>query len=100
MIYYIIRRNKDKEPLALVRINAKDGVDMIIHYPRLSRFGMLAPVERKGQHVYNLIIGNNQEIAEALASSSNYNLEITTQAEWESFGAFELFPVLKLAMAR
>jgi hypothetical protein len=90
----------DKEPLALVRVNATERADMIIHFARSSRFGVIAPVERMGRHVYNLMIGDNKDVEMALSGMmTNHRLELTTQAEWESFAAFELFPVLKLAVA-
>jgi hypothetical protein len=107
MVHYIIRRTLDKEPIALVRINAKDGVDMVIQHPIIHpRFGAMAKVSRfvedRGSHVhaFNLMIGDNEEVAKALQTSVGYQLEKTTKAEWESFNAFDLFPVLKLAMAR
>ena len=108
MVYYIIRRrDDDKEPLALVRLNAKDGVDMVIQSPTTHpRFGPMAAisrfVERRCSHIhaYNLMIGDHEEVAKALRTTIGYQLEVTTKAEWESFKAFDLFPVLKLAVAR
>ncbi len=101
MLYYVLRRSVDKEPLALVRINAKERGDMVILAPVTHpRFGSMAPIQRLGRHVYNLIIGNNEEIEEALKTTSGYQLEEVTKAEWESFVEFDLFPVLKLGMVR
>ena len=102
-------RKKD-EPLALVKVNAKrtDGegklITMGIGLPRSSRFGMMAPVTRvirgHNEHVYNLMIGDNEDVLLALVNPTGWRLQEVEQAEWESFEAFELFPVLKLAMAR
>lgn len=101
MLYYVIRIRMDNEPIALVRINAKENGDMVILKPvRHPRFGAMAPIQRVGRHVYNLMIGDNEEVESALSSPLGYQLDEVTQAEWESFDAFELFPVLKLGMVR
>ncbi len=101
MLYYVIRRRDDREPLALVRVNAKEKGDMVIQAPVTHpRFGPMSEVTRIGIHAYNLLIGDNPEVEEALKTAMGYQLEEVTQAEWESFAEFELFPVLKLAMAR
>lgn len=101
MIYYLMRQTGDeKEPLALLRINAAINGDMQIMSPRPSRFGPLAPVYRKGQHVYNLLIGNNEDVMMALWEVGRWKLEQVKQAEWESWAEMELFPVLKTAMAK
>ena len=119
MLYYVLKRTeervihaeefdgdmqlltrKEEEPIALIRVNATVQGDMIIMMPMKTRFGWMAPVHRSGQHVYNLIIGDNEEVLKALQSTMQYKLEQVKQAEWESFEAFELFPTLKLGMAR
>lgn len=101
MIHFIIRRREDKEPLALVRLNANESADMTILKPITHpRFGPMAPVHRFGKHVFNLMIGDNKEIVDALSTSTGYHLEQTSQAEWETFAVLELFPVLKLAMTK
>jgi len=104
MTHYLIRRTADKEPLALVKINSPIG-GMSIGTPIPSRFGMMAPVIRvdgggRERHVFNLLIGDNPEITDALTLFGTYRLEEVVQAEWETFSALGLFPVLKLAMAR
>ena len=100
MLYYVLRRTDDKEPLALVRVNATKEGNMVIGLPGPTRFGTMAPVSRMGTVVYNLVIGDNKEVEAALTGMTGYRLEEIPQAEWESFDAFDLFPVLKLAMAR
>jgi hypothetical protein len=100
MLYYVLRRTDDKEPLALIRVNATTQGNMVIGMPGPTRFGTMAPVTRLGRVVYNLIIGDNKDVEAALDSVTGYRLEEIPQAEWESFDAFDLFPVLKLAMAR
>jgi hypothetical protein len=110
MIYFILRRKTDKEPLALVRLNA-NGSDTMTIMPPIThpRFGVMAPIHRGGRHTFNLMIGDNKEVEDALTpikvkhskfTTKGYQLEQTSQAEWETFVAFELFPVLKLAMAK
>lgn len=116
MLYYLIRRGNDKEPLALVRINAKEHGNMFLGTPEESRFGFVVKVERNGQHVYNILLKDNQDVIDALSFKErtplfpevvkqnvvgvNYQLEQVEQAEWETFEAFDLFPILKVAMAR
>lgn len=101
MLHYVIRRTRDKEPLALVRVNAKEAGDMVILRPVIHpRFGVMAPINRIGRHVYNLMIGDNKEVEDALINTAGYQLEEVTQSEWESFDAFELFPVLKLGVTK
>ena len=100
MLYYILRRTEDKEPLALIKVNATTQGNMLIGMPGPTRFGTMAPVSRMGQVVYNLIIGDNEDVEAALTGMTGYRLEEVPQAEWESFDAFDLFPVLRLAMAR
>jgi len=101
MIHFIIRRSEDKEPLALVRLNVNESKQMTIMKPVTHpRFGVMAPVHRHGRHVFNLMIGDNEEVAEALQNQKRYQLDEVKQAEWESFTAFELFPVLKLALVK
>lgn len=110
MIHFLIRRKEDKEPLALVRLNASGSEEMTIMPPITHpRFGVMAPIHRGGRHTFNLMIGDNTEVEDALRpikvehsnfTTRGYRLERVKQAEWETFMAFELFPVLKLAMAR
>jgi hypothetical protein len=110
MIHFIIRRSEDKEPLALVRLNANGSGNMTIMPPITHpRFGVMAPIHRGGRHTFNLMIGDNKEVEDALTpikvkhskfTTKGYQLEQTSQAEWETFVAFDLFPVLKLAMAK
>ena len=101
MIHFIIRRKEDKEPLALVRLNANESGEMTIMPPVLHpRFGYMAPVKRIGIYAFNLMIGDNEDVQQALSNSLGYTLERVTQAEWESFEEFDLFPVLKLAVAK
>lgn len=100
MLHYVLRRTDDKEPLALIRINATSRSDMVIGMPGPTRFGTMAPVSRMGVVVYNLVIGDNKDVEAALMGMTGYRLEEVPQAEWESFDAFDLFPVLKLAIAR
>ena len=104
MLYYVIRRREDKEPLALCKVNAKQRGDMelgdIIRYGAIARFGPVVKVSRMGVHVFSIIVGNNDEVAECMEKQSNYNLEEVTQAEWESWAVMELFPVLRMAVAR
>lgn len=101
MIHFVIRKNTDNDPIALVRLNSNENSDMNIGVPyKHHRFGWMAPVQRVGRHVFNLMIGNDQDIADVLTLSSEYRLEVVAQAEWESFVEFDLFPVLKLAVAK
>jgi hypothetical protein len=101
MKYFIIRRSKDKEPLALVRLNVNESSQMTIMKPTTHpRFGPMAQVTRYGRHVFNLMIGDNKEVEEALQKSTGYQLDEVGQAEWETFIAFDLFPVLKLALVK
>ena len=101
MIHFVIRRSGDNEPLALVRLNANESAEMTIMSPKVHpRFGPMAPVHRFGLHAFNLMIGEHTEVHEALSNTLGYRLERVTEAEWESFDAFDLFPVLKLAVAR
>ena len=101
MKYFIIRRREDKEPLALVRLNVNESSQMTIMKPVTHpRFGVMAPVHRIGRHVFNLMVGDNKEVEEALQSTVGYQLDEVRQAEWESFTAFDLFPVLKLALVK
>ncbi len=101
MLYYIIRRREDKEPLALVRFNSNEKAQLVIGKPFTHpRFGVMAPVTRFGIHRFNLMIGDNKEVEDAINKELGYQLELTTQAEWETFDVLELFPVLKLAMAK
>jgi nitrate reductase NapE component len=46
------------------------------------------------------MIGDNKEVEEALQKSTGYQLDEVGQAEWETFIAFDLFPVLKLALVK
>ena len=101
MLHYVIRRSEDKEPLALVRVNAKEKGDMVILAPvRHPRFGMMAPIHRVGVHVYNLMIGDNEEVEAALKTGLGHQLEEVSESEWESFAEFDLFPVLKLGLVK
>ena len=101
MIHFIIRRREDKEPLALVRLNANENSDMNILKPVTHpRFGPMAPVHRVGRHVFNLMIGDNKEVEDALSNVLGYQLERVGQAEWETFVAFDLFHVLKLGLVK
>jgi hypothetical protein len=101
MIHYVIRRREDKEPVALVRLNANGSDDMtIMAVGTHPRFGVMAPISRAGRHTFNLMIGDNKEVEDAIRSKTGYNLERVKQAEWESFAAFDLFPVLKLGLAK
>ena len=101
MIYYLMRLNDDeKKPLALLRINSVIEGDMQIMSARPSRFGPMAPIHRKGRHVYNLLIGDNEDVSMALWEACRWKLEQVKQAEWESWAAMELFPVLKTAVAK
>jgi len=101
MIYFVIRKNENNDPIAMVRLNSTESSDMTIGVPiPHPRFGWMAPVQRVGRHVFNLMIGDHDDIAEALAMSVSYRLEEVTKGEWESFVAFNLFPVLKLAVAK
>ncbi len=110
MLHYVMRTTPgwqdkavgrpEEEPIALVKVNAKERGNMSIGTPRPSRFGSMAPVNRNGQHVYNLLIGDNEDVEIALIGIGSYRLEEVTQAEWETWAELELFPVLKLGMAR
>lgn len=105
MIYFVMRQNKtleikDPEPLALIRVNAREHGNMDIGMPRPTRFGPLAPVRRNGMHVYNLVIGDNEPVEAALYTLTDWRLEEVTQAEWETWAEMDLFPVLKTAVAR
>ncbi len=100
MLYYVLRRTEDKKPLALIKVNATTQGNMVIGMPGPTRFGTMAPVSRMGQVVYNLIIGDNEDVEAALTGMTGYRLEEVPQAEWESFDSFDQFPVLRLAMAR
>ena len=104
MLYYVIRRRADKEPLALCKVNAKERGTMTLgsvqRYGTIARFGPVVKVSRMGIHMFNLIVGDNDEVAECLDTLSGYELEDVTEAEWESWAVMELFPVLKMAVAR
>jgi hypothetical protein len=112
MLYYLIRRRNDKEPLALLRFNAKEEGNMFLGIVSESRFGAYVKVDRSGQHVYNILLGDHQDVIDALdykarsdsknalKHGTNYRLEQVEQAEWETFEAFALFPILKVGMAR
>jgi hypothetical protein len=112
MLYYLIRRADDKEPLALVRFNAREEGNMFLGLISESRFGPYVKVNRNNQHVYNILLGDNQDVIDALEyklrphdgpnsfkGGTNYRLEQVQQAEWETFEAFDLFPILKVAVA-
>ena len=101
MIHYLMRQTGgEKEPLALIRINASANGDMQIMAVRPSKFGPLAPVFREGKHVYNLLIHDNDDVSDALWEAGKWKLEQVKQAEWESWAEMELFPVLKTAVAK
>ena len=114
MLYYILRPiGKNQEPVALFRINAKcdqsgftditgfDANRMVIGigglYP--SRFGLYVKIERRQKHIYNLFVGDNPAVVACLNDPRMHEIEKVSQAEWETFEAFELFPILKVGMA-
>ncbi len=105
MLHYVLRRkatkeNREPEPLCLMKVNAKEEGNMTIGLPRPSRLGTLAPVTRNNVHVYNLMIGDNEDVEAALFGMEGWYLQMVTQAEWETWSEMQLFPTLKLGMAR
>ena len=98
MIYFVLRRKQgEQDPLALVRINSNTHGDMRVDVPRYGRFGYYSPVERSGKVCFNLMYGEHEDVGAAVLGGCI--LQQVTQAEWETFDAFELYPVLKLALA-
>lgn len=105
MLHYVLRRKataerRDPEPLALMKVNANQEGDMTIGLPRPTRLGYMAPISRNGQHVYNLNVDKHDDVQAALFGVEGWYLQMITQAEWETWAEMELFPVLRLGMAR
>lgn len=102
MIYCVLRQRngagQDEEPLALVRFNVKEFGNLVVGAPTKGRFGWQAPCNRSGLHVYNLMLGDHEDVRKALESVQGWRLEEVTRAEWESWSEMELFPVLRTAI--
>jgi hypothetical protein len=55
---------------------------------------------RRQQHVFSLYVGDNVKVTRALNNIGlPHDIERVSQAEWETFEAFDLFPILKVAVA-
>lgn len=100
MLHYVIRKKDEDEPIALMRINARERGNMHITTFRVGKFGPFAKIDRNGHHIYNLMFGEHDDVAGAMMDSKDYQLEEIEKSEWESWKEMDLFPVLKTAVAR
>ena len=122
MLYYILRMpEKHREPLAifcldteskeqgLTDITGLDADRIYLQYSEFqngggllpSKYGLYVKIMRRQNHIFNLYVGDNTKVIRALNNIGlPHNIERVSQAEWETFEAFDLFPILKVGMAR
>jgi hypothetical protein len=121
MLYYILRMpEKHREPLAIFRLATeyKDhghtditGLNADRIYLQYSEFqngggllpskhGLYVKVMRRQEHIFSLYPGDNPNVVRALNNIGlPHDIERVSQAEWETFDAFDLFPILKVRPA-
>ncbi len=117
MLYYILRMpEKHREPLAIFRLDTESkergliditGLDADRIYLQYgggllpSKYGLYVKIMRRQKHVFNLYVGDNVKVTRALNNIGlPHDIERVSQSEWETFEAFDLFPILKVAVAR
>jgi hypothetical protein len=66
-----------------------------------SKSGLYVKIMRRQQHIFNLYPGDNTKVVRALNDIGlPHDIEEVSQAEWETFDAFDLFPILKVDATR
>lgn len=122
MLYYILRMpGKYREPLAIFRLDTEHidhghiditGLNADRIYLQYSAFqsgggllpsksGLYVKIMRRQEHLFNLYAGDNPPVVRALNNIGlPHDIESVSQAEWETFKAFDLFPILKVDRAR
>ena len=121
MLYYILRMpGKYREPLAIFRLDTESkeqgliditGLDADRIYLQYSSFGngggllpskhgLYVKIMRRQDHIFNLYVGDNIGVTRALNNIGlPHDIEEVSQAEWETFEAFGLFPILQVRPA-
>jgi len=105
----IFRLDVESEERGLIDITGLDADRIYLQYSSFqngggllpSKYGLHVKIMRRQSHIFNLYAGDNTKVVRALNNIGlPHDIERVSQAEWETFEAFDLFPILKVGTAR